>query len=279
MVGAVHTETRIEESSVSLGEGETGPRAVTLTVSNDAETEQTYTVGVRHGIATSHPTFNPGFYDAEGTAELGADTVTVPAGGSTELTVTLGEDFGEDGIIYGGWITLTGAEDDLVVPFAGLSGDYQALPVLDDQGMGLPVLGISDGAGSVLLDPDGDHTYTMQDGDIPYIAYYFGYPVERLEIQAYRVTRGGKTKPVNPAASLIDAADHLGRSAAPEVYGWDGSYPRQGTKPRTVKNGDYLLEMRVLKPLGDPEDPDHWETFTSPRFTIDDPDPRSGATR
>ncbi|ATG52766.1 peptidase S8 [Brachybacterium vulturis] len=279
MVGAVHTATRVQEASVSLGEGEDGPQTVTLTVSNDSEAEQTYTVGVQHGIATSHPTFDPGFYDAAATVEPGSDAVTVAAHSSTELTVTLGEDFGEDGIIFGGWITLTGAEDDLVVPFAGLSGDYQALPVLDDQGMGLPVLGVSDGAGSVLLDPDGGHTYTMQDGDIPYIAYYFGYPVERLEIQAYRINGGGKAKPVNPSVGLIDAADHLGRSAAPEVYGWDGSYALKNQKTKTVKNGTYLLEMRVLKPLGDPDNPYHWETFTSPQFTIDNPKPGKPGAR
>ncbi|MGO1683233.1 MAG: S8 family serine peptidase, partial [Corynebacterium variabile] len=232
MVGAVHTATRVDEASISLGEGEDGPQTVTLTVSNDSDVEQTYAVGIRHGIATSHPTYNPGFYDATAIAEPGADSVTVAAHSSTELTVTLGEDFGEDGFIYGGWVTLSGADDDIVVPFAGLSGDYQALPVLDDQGMGLPVLGVSDGAGSVLLDPEGGHTYTMQNGDIPYIAYYFGYPVERLEIDAYKINGGGKAKPVNPSVGLIDEGDHLGRSAAPEVYGWDGSYALKNQKTK-----------------------------------------------
>jgi len=271
MVGALHSTTRVDQRSISLGEGEDGPQTVTLTVSNDSDVEQTYKVGVRPGIATSHPTYDPGFYDAPATAELGADTVTVPAGGSTELTVTLGEDFGEDGIIYGGWVTLTGAEDDIVVPFAGLSGDYQALPVLDDQGMGLPALGVSDGAGGVLLAPEGGHTYTMQNGDIPYLAYYLGYPVETLEIRAYRINGSGKAKPVSPTDSPIAASDHLGRSGDPEVFGWDGSYALRNEKLKSVKNGDYFLEMTVLKPLGDPENPDHWETFTSPQFTIDSP--------
>lgn len=273
MVGAVHSTTRVDDPSISLGEGENGPQTVTLTVRNDSDTEQTYDVGVRDGIATGHPTYDPAFYDAPATSELGADTVTVPAGSSSELTVTLGEDFGEDGIIYGGWITLTGAEDDIVVPFAGLSGDYQALPVLDDQGMGLPSLGVSDGAGSVLLDPEGGHTYTMQDGDVPYLAYYFGYPVDRLEITAYSINPAGKKKVVNPSVGLIDAGDHLGRSSEPEVWAWDGSYALKNQKTKTVKNGDYVLELRVLKPLGDPENPDHWETFTSPQFTIDNPNP------
>lgn len=279
MVEAVHTTTTIEDPSISLGEGEDGPRTVTVNVTNSSDQEKTYDVGVRHGIATGAPTYNPSFYVADGIADPSASSVTVPAQGTSEVTVTLGEDFGVDGHIYGGWVTLTGADEDLVVPYAGLSGDYQALPVLDDQGMGLPVLGVSDGADGVLLDPDGGHTYTMQNGDIPYLAYYFQYPVERLEVRAYWINGGGKAKPVNPSVGLIDAADHLGRSGEPEVFAWDGSYALKNQKSKTVKNRDYVLQMRVLKPLGDPDDPDHWETYTSPQFTIDNPDPPKPGAR
>ena len=279
VVGAVQSTTRIDQPSISLGEGEDGPRTVTVTVSNDAETDKTYTVGARHGIATGAPSYAPAFYAAPATVELGQSTVTVPAGGSAEVTVTLGEDFGTDGMIYGGWLTLTGADEELSVPFAGLSGDYQALTVLDEMGMGLPVLGVSDGAGSVLLDPDGGHTYTMQDGDVPYVAYMFAYPVERLEVNAYRINGGGKLKPVNPSVGSIDVADHLGRTAAPSVYSWDGTYALKNDKTKSVKNGDYVLEFNVLKPLGDPENPEHWETFTSPEFTIENPNPGKPGAR
>lgn len=279
MVEAVHTTTTVEEPSISLGEGEDGPRTVTVNVTNSSDQEKTYDVGIRHGIATGAPTYDPSFYVADGIAEPSASSVTVPAQGSSEVTVTLGEDFGVDGHIYGGWVTLAGADEDLVVPYAGLSGDYQALPVLDDQGMGLPVLGVSDGAGGVLLDPDGGHTYTMQNGDVPYLAYYFQYPVERLEVRAYWINGGGKAKLVNPSVGLIDAADHLGRSGGPKVFAWDGSYALKNQKSKTVKNRDYILQMRVLKPLGDPDDPDHWETYTSPRFTIDNPDPPKPGAR
>lgn len=279
MVAAVHTATRVDEPSLSLGEGEDGPRTITLTVHNDSDVEQSYTVGVRHGIATSHPTYDPEFYDAQAIAELGTDTVTVPAGSSTELTVALGEDFGADGIIYGGWITLTGAEDDIVVPFAGLSGDYQALPMFSDQGIGLPFLGASDGEGSILGIGEDGHEFTMQDGDVPYLAYYLNYPAERVEFSAYEIRSKGRQKVVNPSVGLIDASDHVGRSGEAEVYGWDGSYSLKNQKSKTVKNGDYVLEMRVLKPLGDPENPDHWETFTSPQFTIDNPSPGKPGAR
>ncbi|MGP5005918.1 S8 family serine peptidase [Brachybacterium tyrofermentans] len=271
LVEAVHTTTSIGAPSISLGEGEQGLQTVTLGVTNDSDQEKTYDIGVQHGVATGAPTENPQFYTAEGTADPSASSVTVPAGATSEVEVTLGEDFGEDGLIYGGWVTFTSADDDLVVPFAGLSGDYQALPVLSDQGMGLPSLGVSDGAGGVLLDPEGGSTYTMQDGDIPYLAYAFSYPVERLEMKAYSVSKTGKLRLVNPGVGLIDSTDHLGRSPEPEVYGWDGTYALKNERVRTVKDGDYVLQMRVLKPLGDPENPDHWETYTSPQFTIDNP--------
>jgi subtilisin family serine protease len=279
MVNAVHATSRVETSSISLGEGEAGPQEVTLEVTNDSDTEKVYDVGFQDGVATGVPTADPAFYAADATTGTSAEQFTVPAHGSAEVTVTIGEDFGEDGVIYGGWVTLTGADDDLVVPFAGISGDYQALTVLDDAGMGLPALGVSDGAGSVLIDPDGGHTYTMADGDLPYIAYSFALPVERLEIRAYEVRANGTLKIVNPSVGTIDTADHLGRSPSPELYAWDGTFAMKNQKARSVKDGDYVLEMKVLKPLGDPENPEHWETWTSPQFTIDYANPRQPGAR
>lgn len=268
MVGAVHATTRVEQPSISLGEGEAGPKSVTLTVTNDSDVEKTYDVGVQDGIATGAPTSDPAFYDAPATFESSATTVTVPANGSADVTVTIGEDFGEDGIIYGGWVTLTGADDDLVVPFAGLSGDYQALAAFDDMGMDLPTLGASTGDGYIGFVREDGHTYTMKNGDVPYLVYGFAYPVERVEITAYEVGNKGKLKNVNPSVGTIVAEDHLGRSPEPEIWTWDGSYALKNDKSKFVKDGEYVLEMKVLRALGDPKNPAHWDTYTSPTFTV-----------
>lgn len=53
---------------------------------------------------------------------------------------------------------------------------------------------------------------------------------------------------------------------------WDGTY--QGNsgsngKTRRVADGDYVLEIRALKALGDPTNPDHWEIEDTVAFTID----------
>jgi hypothetical protein len=37
---------------------------------------------------------------------------------------------------------------------------------------------------------------------------------------------------------------------------------------KVVPNGDYIMKLSVLKALGDASNPAHWETWTSPWFTV-----------
>lgn len=62
-----------------------------------------------------------------------------------------------------------------------------------------------------------------------------------------------------------------GRFSALDVLAWDGTYQgnRGNDKTRKVGDGDYVLEFRVLKALGDPSNPAHWETWDSPAFTVE----------
>ncbi|MGC4115111.1 MAG: S8 family serine peptidase [Myxococcales bacterium] len=51
-----------------------------------------------------------------------------------------------------------------------------------------------------------------------------------------------------------------------------GTARRSSTRRRfSVPNGAYVLELSVLKPLGDPLDPAAWETWTSPVVTLNHP--------
>ena len=47
-------------------------------------------------------------------------------------------------------------------------------------------------------------------------------------------------------------------------------------KTKDVADGDYLIEIRLLKALGDWDNPDHWETWLSPIITIDRPNVDDG---
>ncbi|MDH4308972.1 MAG: hypothetical protein OEX04_16010, partial [Acidimicrobiia bacterium] len=54
------------------------------------------------------------------------------------------------------------------------------------------------------------------------------------------------------------------------AYAWDGTTVG-GKKTYTVPDGQYVIELSVLKALGDADNPAHWETWTSPVITIDRP--------
>ncbi|SDL49228.1 S8 family serine peptidase [Tessaracoccus oleiagri] len=268
---AITTAVTVEDSKISLGEGEAGPISTTLTVTNDSDEEKTFTLGAEHGIATYNKINSAGtpvmqFAIANADVVFSGDTVTVPARSTATVTVTIGEDFGMDGIIYGGWITLTSETEDFVVPFAGLSGDYQALETLT---MAYTTYVDEDG---VLQIAEPFHEYSMVDGDYPYIYFNLAYPVSGLYFDIYRANEDG-TKGEKVHENFINYVTYLdqGRFAAAATLAWDGTYQgnagRNG-KVRRVENGDYILEVRILKALGDPNNPDHWESWDSTPITI-----------
>lgn len=262
---AIMTAVTIEDSTISLGEGEAGPISTTLTVTNDSDEEKTFALGVEHGVATYGPSNNPGFYILDADVEFSADSVTVPAAGTATFTVVISEDFGVDGAIYGGWITLTSETEEFVVPFAGLSGDYQALTALN---MAYTTY-VEDGE---LYIAEPFHEYSMVDGDYPYIYFNLAYPVSGLYFDIYRANPDG-SKGEKVHSNFINYVTLLeqGRFAAAATLAWDGTYQgnagRNG-KVRRVADGDYILEVRILKALGDPNNPDHWESWDSSPITI-----------
>lgn len=268
MVEAAATSTSIAQPTVSLGDSADGGHTVTVRVRNDGDTPKTYSVGVRQGVATGGSTSDPSFEVADASVRLSARTITVQPHRAEPITVRISEDFGEDGIIYGGWIELTSADEDLSVPFAGLSGSYKKLTVLTDQGIGLPSLASADAAGDLSLVGEGA-TFTMSGNDVPHLVYHLEYPARRMEVVAYHAKADGtKGKLVNPAVGQVASEDFLGRDTDYEVFSWDGSYPNKNDKLKQVKDGQYILELRVLKASGSASRAKDWEVWTSPAFTV-----------
>ncbi|PWH07343.1 peptidase S8 [Brachybacterium endophyticum] len=267
MVEAAHTSTAIKEPTISLGDSSKGGHTVTVSVRNNSDEAKTYAVSEHTGVATGGSPSNPEFEVADPSVRLSARSITVAPHRAELVTVRVSEDFGEDGIIYGGWIQLTSDDEDLSVPFAGLSGDYQNLDALDAQ-EGLPSLGKAQGEDIV---PVGgkDASYSLEGSDVPYVLYYLDYPVSRLDVAAYTVKAdGSKGKLVNPKVGTVSSESHLGRSQETEALSWDGTYETATGKTRTVTDGKYILEVRALKALGDPDTPSDWQTWDSGALTI-----------
>lgn len=272
---AVTTTTMVETSKISLGEGEAGPVTTTLTVSNDGDEDVTYDLGAFAGIATAGSTSAPGFYGPDTDVSFSAESVTVPAGGSASVDVTIGDPYQTDGVIHGGWLTFTSENDTLSVPFAGMSGDYQALEVLTGGPTGLPLPSLGVAIDGVLYLNDGPgYTYSMVGEDVPYLIHHREYPVSSLAINVYEADEDGeKGKKVHSRFHNWLTLSDLGRTFDPDILAWDGSHQgnngKGNDKVRKVADGDYVLEIEVLRALGDPSNPDHVETWTSPAFTVE----------
>ncbi len=294
-VPAAHAATAsVTPAKLSLGESEAGPVTTTLTVANAGDAEVTYTLSSVDALATGGSTFAPGLYTAESGVEFSAPTVTVPAGGSAEVDVTITSPGASQELqmIYGGYVVLTGDDgSEYSVPFAGFDGDYQAIRALTPIGSGagqvdLPWLTRLTACEQLIdldcIDPAG--TYSRADGetfslrwvdglpDYPYVIAHLAHQVEDLDIHVVDDRTGQR---YNPAFHVASDLGPLGRSGSPggfQAFVWDGTVTKtQGSKDvtRTVRDGDYRLEVRALKAGGDRSNPAHWETWTSPTFTID----------
>ncbi|MBB1508575.1 S8 family serine peptidase [Tessaracoccus sp. MC1756] len=267
---AITTATFVEPQKISLGESAAGPVTTTIKVTNTSDRDLTYDLGVEHGVGTwGESTDSLGFYILEADVTFSADSLMVPAGQSATATVTIDESFEAelDGAIYGGWITLTSGSEDLVIPFAGLAGDYQSLTSLEFAALTY----IADEG--VLSVAEPWQTFTLADGDIPRIALYLAYPVSGLYVDVYRANPDG-TRGEKVHANYLNYATEvdLGRFGDLATIAWDGTYQGNQSgngKLRTVADGSYVLQVRVLKALGDPSNPDHWETWDSAPLTID----------
>ena len=64
--------------------------------------------------------------------------------------------------------------------------------------------------------------------------------------------------------------EYLSRNAEAEGFfaeGWAGVVTK-GKKTFAVPNGTYVAKLSILKALGNPFNPAHWETWTSPGILI-----------
>ncbi|NYH53671.1 subtilisin family serine protease [Nocardiopsis arvandica] len=289
--GAVLATTSVAPGKLSLGATQ-GPVTKTVTITNDGDEEATYELGHEAALGTHGSTFSPGYND--GFAEVALDTaeVTLAPGASAEVGVTVtppAQDYEQ--MIYGGYVTVAEVDGETYrVPYAAYNGNYQAIeamtPVTDGEGntVELPWLtkitdcgafsglecASADG-GTFENQPDGA-TYTMEwvDGlpDVPYVIAHFDHHVTKLEMVVIDERTG---RPVHPHRNVAVSVDHVSRSATGTSffsYPWDGTVVDRHDKIKSVKDGDYRLEVRALKALGDPDNPEHWETWTSPVITI-----------
>jgi len=265
---ALARKAHISPARIAAGESQAGPFTQTLTIVNESTGAIVFDISHVPAASTSGSKWTPTIAAVgPATVNPSATSVTVAAGGKATVSVTITANPAlADGSIYGGYVVFTPqggpASATLRVPYAGYKGDYQAISILTPTTANFPWL--------VRLDdfthlPNGD-MFTLAPGDIPYLVPHFHHAVRRLRIEVFDAVKH------KPYGTVIDA-EFVGPSTAAnnaELYAWNGTTVFQ-KKVSLVPNGAYVLELSVLKALGDAGNPDDWETWTSPTITLNHP--------
>ncbi len=262
--GAVMSMTRIEPAKLSLGESEPGPAPRTLTIRNTGPSEVTYSLSHAPALSTAGSTYSPSFFTGFASVSFSGSTVTVPAGGMATVDVTVTANPALlDGAQYGGYVVFTPLSGGPVykVPYAGFKGDYQSIPALVPTSMGFPWLAKL--VDSTYVNKPEGATFTMMEGDIPYIIVHLDHQVRRLRAEVFDANTG---------RSWYRAFEfqYVGRNSEATSFfalPWDG-LTTAGRRVYTLPDGSYVIKLSVQKALGEDDNPAHWESWSSPVITI-----------
>jgi minor extracellular serine protease Vpr len=263
---AILATTKIEPGKLSLGESAGGPATRTLSLENKGPSAVTFDLSHAPALSTSGGTFTPATNTGFATVAFAQPSVTVPAGGSATIGVTISANPSlADRSLYGGYLVFTpqGGGQVFRVPYAGFKGDYQSIQALTPMGVGLPWLARRTPT-SYLNRPNGE-TYTLVGEDVPYIVLHLDHQVRRLRLEARDANTGRSWH-------RVIELDYWSRNSTATTFfalPWDG-ITTNGRQADPVPDGQYRIVLSIEKALGDGS-PATVETWTSPVITIDRP--------
>lgn len=290
---AAVASTTVTPGKISLGENRKKYHKTRLTLTNHGSTTEKYKLSVQNAanVGPSPTTFWYDYKSKKVSAKYSSKTVTVKAGKTAKVSVYLKQPSLKTGWIYGGWVKLTKTDNSktLVVPFGGMYGDYQKVKVLQDLWdvntagtalevvADLPALSTSGSPADAVARTDPKPTFTLVDSaHQPHLLFHFDYPVSNAIFNVYKATATGKkgAEVVRGHKTLFELGE-FGRDDSFLDAAFDGKIPFNNATAAglTVPNGDYVLEVRVLKARGKASTKSHWETYVTPAFTILRPAP------
>jgi len=168
----------------------------------------------------------------------------------------------------------------LRVPYAGFVGDYQSIVHMSPTANGFPWLSVLFEGTYYKVNGPTDWVYSMEGSDIPFFLVHFDHHPRYFEAKIYDANSGA---PVHDVFNTAWTYEYLPRNSTTTgffAFEWDGErihsngyngkgYTKNLTK--SVPDGTYIVKLRALKANGDPSNPAHWESWTSPVIAIDRP--------
>jgi minor extracellular serine protease Vpr len=270
--GAIRSTTLITPGKLSLGEVEGASVTRAVTIANSGSTDVTYTLSNVPAVAslgtypgTPAPPNALQFLSAPAAVAFSPSSITVAGGATATVDVTFTPvGAAPVGTVFNGYLVFTPPASGALyrVPYAGFKGDYQSIPIITPTTAGLPWLVKLSAEGAFTNQPGGA-SYSMTGTDIPFIFVHFDHPLYRVRMMVQHVATG----------QLLGRAvyvDYMPRnSGANSFFGfeWDGSV-ETGLGSFAVPNDQYRIILSILKPLGDNQNPAHYETWTSPVITV-----------
>jgi subtilisin family serine protease len=289
VANALAANVTASPSVLKLGDGTSHTVNVTLTNHSTTET-LTYkpqrVTGVSAAASTTGSymgTTTPKYAFGDVGFTAYSKTVTLAPGASAVVKVKLTAPAkalkGKAGMLYGGWVQFTtaGIGNTVSIPFVGMRGDYQKVKVLNHfkyscAGKLLPLPALvyyNANAGETqcgLSQKSNKYGFNLSTY-FPVVAYHLDYPVADLQLKIINT----KTKKSFYVPLTQSGSTHLGelpRDASLWTISFDGEYLNANGDSDYVGNGNYQLQVRALRALGDMSKSSDWDTYTSPKFYI-----------
>lgn len=286
--GLIHVDrailgtTTVTPGKISTGESADGPHTERLTITNRGSEPVTWTVESEDAVGTHLDPNKPESTQADvvyranaATVQFSGTSVTVAPGETESFTVTISpDDEAVEGTQYSGFIHLTsnGGAEKISVPFAGMAGDYGALPILPSLDDGLPAVVEVTKCDSwedqqcvddepEIADVDADKVFALGT-DLPTVIAHIAYPAARLTVDVLKVSNTGV--PVESSKRTAYAVDHVGRDSGYSLWTWDGRLVDDSGLLEEVEPGNYVLRLTALAADGD----GGTQSWTSPAFGI-----------
>jgi hypothetical protein len=244
-----------------------------MDIRNNSKKPVTYDITYVNALSTGG-VMTPSFFTSDAYVEFSESTITVPAWNKYTIEAYIHAATQPVNGMYGGYIVFTPLDGGQVyrVPYAGFVGDYQGIQAMTPTANGFPWLAISY-QGSFygpVVGPE-DWVYSMIGEDVPWILVHFDHQVAEFYMEIYKAN--GQL--INRRVNLAYLDTYLPRNSTSTgffAFPWDGTRRNPaGNIVAAVPDGQYYLVVGALKANGDPGNPDHWETWTSPIIEIDRP--------
>jgi minor extracellular serine protease Vpr len=295
---AAQQTTSVSPGKISLGDGSGGSQV--LTIKNNSGVTKTYNlsfVATSSPIATALSGSNPpytffAFNNPGAAVTFSSPSVTLAPGETKQVTATIDA----SGVpieltLYGGFIVLTNAAastEKLRVPYLGLKGDYQTLPVITGGGCDLPTLARFGSASDQIECPAAANiqgliaqrsggVWEQPNRDPIVILYHFQHQSANYTFTLLDAATGQPVT-VGGRIPVIESADLIPRnSAATSFFGsvWDGTLAFTSgngkVQRKAAPGGVYKLKLTItkVKAFNDSRAAGT-ESWTSPAFTLRD---------